>query len=154
MAACEHAEVPWEISQRTACAHKSPRYSLVETSRMGNWQGQNPPTTRRAQPSEQLRHAAMLSLQKRGTARKPKMRAEPPRVWYTEGHNDKTAHNAGTSRQVQAEQGHRHKRTPIQLIVLHVLLNAMASQETVVTIKHTLSKLQSTLTPKFRCGIR
>ena len=53
----------------------------------------NLPTTRRAQPSEKLRHAAMLSLQKRGTARKPKMRAEPPRVWHTEGHNDKTAHN-------------------------------------------------------------
>ena len=35
----------------------------------------NLPTTRRAQPSEQLRHAAMLSLQKRGTARKQKMRS-------------------------------------------------------------------------------
>ena len=58
------------------CLHQEllTNYSLAKASRMGHWQGQNPPTTRRAQPSEQLRHAAMLSLQKRGTARKPKMR--------------------------------------------------------------------------------
>ena len=89
----------WDNNAQGACTSMpmlTPRalnYSLAETSRMGHWQGQNPPTTRRAQPSEQLRHAAMLSLQKHGTARKPKMRAEPPRVWHTEGHNDKTAHN-------------------------------------------------------------
>lgn len=37
--------------------------------------------------------------------------AEPPRVWYTEGHNDKTAHNAVTSRQVQLDRStHARKR--------------------------------------------
>ena len=90
----------WDCNVQGACASMpmlAPRalnYLLTAASRMGHWQGQKPaPTTRRAQPSEQLRHAAMLSLQKRGTARKPKMRAEPPRVWHTEGHNGKTAHN-------------------------------------------------------------
>ena len=69
----------WDCNAQGACASMpmlAPRarnYLLTAASRMGHWQGQNPPTTRRAQPSEQLRHAAMLSLQKRGTARKPKM---------------------------------------------------------------------------------
>ena len=100
----------WDCNAQGACASMpmlAPRarnYLLTAASRMGRWQGQNPPSTRRAQPSEQLRHAAMLSLQKRGAARKQKMRAEPPRVWYTEGHNDKTAHNAVTSRQVQLDR--------------------------------------------------
>ena len=37
--------------------------------------------------------------------------AQPTRVWYTEGHNDKTAHNAVTSRQVQLDRStHARKR--------------------------------------------
>ena len=67
----------WDCNAQGACASMpmlAPRalnYLLTAASRMGHWQGQKPaPTTRRAQPSEQLRHAAMLSLQKRGTARK------------------------------------------------------------------------------------
>ena len=107
----------WDCNAQGACtsmpmlAPRALNYLLTAASRMGHWQGQNPPTTRRAQPSKQLRHAAMLSLQKRGTARKPKMCAEPPRVWYTEGHNDKTAHDAVTSRQVQLDRStHARKR--------------------------------------------
>ena len=71
----------WDCNAQGACtsmpmlAPRARNYLLTAASRMGHWQGQNPPSTRRAQPSEQLRHAAMLSLQKRGTARKPKMRS-------------------------------------------------------------------------------
>ena len=37
--------------------------------------------------------------------------AEPPRVWHTEGHNGKTAHNAVASRQVQLDRStHARKR--------------------------------------------
>ena len=67
----------WDCNAKGACASMpmlAPRalnYLLTAASRIGHWQGQKPaPSTRRAQPSEQLRHAAMLSLQRRGTARK------------------------------------------------------------------------------------
>ena len=75
--------------------------------RMGHWQGQKPaPTTRRAQPSEQLRHAAMLSLQKRGTARKQAedvlshQESGTPRGTMTK----LPITNAVTSRQVQLDR--------------------------------------------------
>ena len=87
-------------------APRALNHLLTAASRMGHWQGQNPPTTRRAQPSEQLRHAAMLSLQKRGTARKQAedvlshQESGTPRGTMTK----LPITNAVTSRQVQLDR--------------------------------------------------
>ena len=103
----------WDCNVQGACASMpmlAPRalnYLLTAASRMGHWQGQKPaPTTRRAQPSEQLRHAAMLSLQKPGTARKQAedvlshQESGTPRGTMTK----LPITNAVTSRQVQLDR--------------------------------------------------
>ena len=68
------------------------------------------PTTRRAQPSEPLRHAAMLSLQKRGTARKQASKQAEDVLSHQESGTPRGTMtklpitNAVTSRQVQLDR--------------------------------------------------
>ena len=107
----------WDCNAQGACASMpmlAPRarnYLLTAASRMGHWQGQKPADNTKSSAQRTTSTCCHVVASENAAPRASRRCAEPPRVWYTEGHNDKTAHNAVTSRQVQLDRStHARKR--------------------------------------------